>query len=133
MCIVKDRVQDSVLVVKMDVPLVVAEDVLEIVIQLVKALVRDVTTHVRDSAPVAKMDVLEIVIQLVNALVLAVVKVDVIQHVEGNVIICVQTGVVNVREDVPHTVHRVTGALAVGVHRIRILPVHAQEHVWAVV
>ena len=103
MCTVKDRVQDSVLVVKMDVPLVVAEDVKEVVIQLVKALV------------------------------LAVVKVDVIQHVRGDVIIGVLTGVVIVREDVPHTVHRVTGALAVGVHRIRVLPVHAQEHVWAVI
>lgn len=104
-------------------------------------VLEDARTTVVLSAKVVKMvvplvvveDVMEVAIQRVNQLVLAVVKVDVIQHVRGDVIIGVQTGVVNVREDVPHTVHRVASALAVGVHRIRVLPVHAQEHVWAVI
>ena len=57
MCTVKDRAQESAVVVKMVALGIVLGDVVEVVIQRVKVHALDVTLHVQESAKVVKMDV----------------------------------------------------------------------------
>ena len=57
MCTVKDRAQESAVVVKMVALGIVLGDVVEVVIQRVKVHALDVTLHVQESAKVVEMDV----------------------------------------------------------------------------
>ena len=85
MCTVKDRAQESAVVVKMVALGIVLGDVVEVVIQRVKVHALDVTLHVQESAKVVEMDVPLVVAEDVMEVVILHAKIvarDATLHVQ---------------------------------------------------